>query len=96
MDQALEAISSIINDLGENTLDFDRHVRQIQTAASSEGMETEVLSTMELISTFYAVPDDVWLPLIAAKESSVDKKTASGLIELLTLYEKAEADYLSA
>ncbi|KAG7088223.1 hypothetical protein E1B28_012240 [Marasmius oreades] len=39
--------------------------------------------------------DEVWLPLIDAKEKSSDMNSAQDMLELLALYERAEGDYLS-
>jgi hypothetical protein len=59
-----------------------------------EGSESEVLSALEMLANVYAAEDDIWLPLIKAKETTADLSTANGARELLTLYSRAEMDYL--
>jgi hypothetical protein len=92
--QALDALSNAINALAEKPLDFDYHVHHIRLAESLPEMEAEVTLAREMMSQFLAVGDDVWLPLLHHKERSVDLETEAGVTELLTLYERAEADYL--
>lgn len=92
--QTLDALSNVINTLVENPFDFPSHVRHIRLAGSLPGMETELAAAREMMAQFLAVGDDVWLPLLDQKESSVDLETEAGVTELLALYERAEADYL--
>ncbi|PFH53912.1 hypothetical protein AMATHDRAFT_186548 [Amanita thiersii Skay4041] len=58
-------------------------------------MESEVHNAMAMLPEFLAAGEDVWLYLISAKEAQVDLNTPNGVEELLALYERAEADYLS-
>jgi hypothetical protein len=92
--QALDALSNAINALVEKPFDFDYHVQHIRLAESLPGMEAEVTAAREMMSQFLAVGDDVWLPFLDHKERSADLETEAGVTELLTLYERAEADYL--
>jgi hypothetical protein len=59
-------------------------------------MEAEAQSAMEMMTQLVAAGDEVWLPLLNAKEESVDLETECGAEELLELYSRAEADYLCA
>lgn len=92
--QSLDALSNAMNSLEAKPLDFDYHVQHIRLAESLPGMEAHATVAREMMSQFLAVGDDVWLPLLDHKESSVDLETETGVTELLTLYERAEADYL--
>jgi hypothetical protein len=92
--QALDTLSNVINALVEKPLDFASHVQHIRLAESLPGMDEEVTAAREMMSQFLAVGDDVWLPLLEHKEISVDLETEAEVTELLTLYERAEADYL--
>ena len=92
--QSLDALSDAINALSEKPLDFDCHVQHIRLAESLPGMDAEVTLAREMMSQFLAVGDDVWLPLLEHKARSVNLETEAGVTELLTLYERAEEDYL--
>ncbi|KAF8158295.1 hypothetical protein B0H34DRAFT_708196 [Crassisporium funariophilum] len=92
---ALESLSNILNEVAENPLDVSIHARHIKLAQSLEGMEAEAVSAMEMMTDFVAAGDEVWLPLINAKEKALDLETEGGVEELLELYAHAEADYMS-
>jgi len=92
--QALDALANFMNDLAENPFDIPTHLQHIRLAESFPGMEAEAMSAREMMSQFLAVGEDIWLPLLDAKESSLDLETEEGVSELLALYERAEADYL--
>ncbi|KAL0576045.1 Splicing factor [Marasmius crinis-equi] len=94
-EQALEAFANILNILSEKPYDFSSHLQHIRIASSLEGMETEAKAALETFTSFYAAGDEVWIPLIEAKESTTDMNSAQGVSELLALYEQAEGDYLS-
>lgn len=96
MDEAnsLEAFSNILSEVAENPYDANVHAQHIRIAQFLDGMESEVTSAREMMTQFLAAGDDVWLPLLAAKENTVDLETAEGVEELLTLYARAESDYL--
>jgi len=92
--QALEAYANILNQIAEDSYNVSLHAQHIRLAQSLQGMDAEAQSALEMMSEFLAAGDDVWLPLIQAKESSVDLQSPDGVDELLTLYNRAEADYL--
>ncbi|KAJ3800908.1 hypothetical protein GGU11DRAFT_676191 [Lentinula aff. detonsa] len=91
----LDALAGILEQLVENPRDFSLHVQHIRLAKSLEGMESEVISALEMLTNCFAIGDEVWLELIDIKESSVNLDTVNGVEELLALYQRAEADYLS-
>ncbi|CAA7261390.1 unnamed protein product [Cyclocybe aegerita] len=92
---SLDALANILNDLAEKPYDVSVHTRHIQLAQSFEGLEAEALSAREMMTQLLAAGNDVWLPLLEAKEQTVNLDTADGVQELLSLYARAEADYLS-
>jgi hypothetical protein len=96
MDEAnpLEAFSNILSEVAENPYDVNVHTQHIRVAQSLDDMESEVTSAREMMTQFLAAGDDVWLPLLTAKENTVDLETAEGVEELLALYARAESDYL--
>ena len=92
--QGLDAIANAINALVENPFHFPSHLQHIRLAQSLPGMDPELTSAREMMAQFLAVGDDIWLPLLDNKQKSVDLETEAGVMELLALYERAEADYL--
>ncbi|KAG6918338.1 hypothetical protein DXG01_015197 [Tephrocybe rancida] len=93
--QSLDALAKVLNDLSERPYDLNLHKQHVQLARSLEGMEAEATSACEMLVDFLAAGDQVWNTLIEAKESSVDLETAEGVDELLSVYSRAESDYLS-
>ncbi|KAF5382630.1 hypothetical protein D9615_003010 [Tricholomella constricta] len=93
--QSLEALTKVLNDLSESPYDISLHIQHIRLAQSLEGMEAQLKSAMEMLSDFLAAGKDVWSVLIEEKEKAVGLETAEGVEELLALYFRAEADYLS-
>ena len=94
--QSLDTLATIINDLAERPHDIVLHANNIKLTKSIQGMEPELQTAMEMLSEFLAAGEDVWLYLVGKKEHSVNLDTAEGVAELLTCYERAEADYLCA
>lgn len=94
--QSLDTLATIINDLAQRPHDILLHANNIKLTHSIQGMESELHTAMEMFTEFLAAGEDVWLYLVAKKEGSVDLDTADGVAELLTCYERAEADYLCA
>ncbi|KAF5315056.1 hypothetical protein D9619_007334 [Psilocybe cf. subviscida] len=90
-----DGLAALDLEVAENPYDANVHAQHIRIAQSLDGMESEVTSAREMMTQFLAAGDDVWLPLLAAKENTVDLETAEGVEELLTLYARAESDYLS-
>ncbi|TFY81135.1 hypothetical protein EWM64_g2871 [Hericium alpestre] len=91
---ALEALSNVLTALAENTYDFSLHVQHINLATAA-GLEDQVQDAREMMTKYWASPEDVWLPLIEAKEKALDLNTPEGIQQILDLYERAETDYLS-
>lgn len=95
MDDSLNALSNILSQIAEQPYNVTLHLQHIHLAQSNPGLDTELKSAMEMMTEFLAAdPEHVWLPLVKQKEFSVDLETASGVEELLALYERAEKDYL--
>lgn len=95
MDKALNALSNVLSQIAEDPHNMALHLQHIQLAQSVPGLDAELKSAIEMMSEFLAAdPERVWLPLIKQREESLDLDTASGIEELLTLYERAERDYL--
>jgi hypothetical protein len=92
--QALEAYANILDQISEDPYNASLHAQHIRLAQSLQGMDAEAQTALEMMSEFLAAGDDVWLPLIQAKESAVNLQSPDGVDELLTLYDRAEADYL--
>ncbi|EPQ51022.1 hypothetical protein GLOTRDRAFT_66218 [Gloeophyllum trabeum ATCC 11539] len=90
----LEALSNLLTRLSSNPYDLSLHIQHVRLA-SATGMDEQVNEAREMFANFYAVPDEIWVPLIEAKEKAVDLATAEGVKEILELYERAEGDYLS-
>ncbi|KAF4617844.1 hypothetical protein D9613_006080 [Agrocybe pediades] len=93
--ESLDALANALSNVAEKPHDVTAHIQHIQVARALEGLETEVQSALEMMTQMMAAGDDVWLPLIEAKEKVVDMETEEGVNELLSLYDRAEHDYLS-
>jgi hypothetical protein len=94
--KSLDVLANVMNELAEKPFDVAIHLQHIRLAESLPGMEAEATSAREMMSGLLAVGDDVWLPLLDAKEKSVNLETEDGLVNLFALYDRAEADYLCA
>ena len=94
--QSLDALANLLNELAENPYDVNLHVKHIRLAQSLEHLQTQVLPAYEMFVTYLAAGEDVWLPLIDAKQTGLDSHSLSkeGLEEVLRLYDSAEQDYL--
>ncbi|KXN88177.1 hypothetical protein AN958_07636 [Leucoagaricus sp. SymC.cos] len=96
MDDSLNALSNILSAIAEQPHNVSLHAQHIQIAQSDPALNSELKSAMEMMTEFLAAdPEHVWIPLLDQKEHAVDLDTASGVEELLALYERAEKDYLS-
>ncbi|KAK7048174.1 ATP-dependent DNA helicase PIF1 [Favolaschia claudopus] len=93
--QSLDALSNILTQLETKPFDLSLHAAHIRLTQSLEGLQPDALAAMEMMSSFYAVGEDLWLALIQAKENAVHVNTANGVEELLALYRRAEEDYFS-
>ncbi|KAK2465199.1 hypothetical protein APHAL10511_002553 [Amanita phalloides] len=93
--ESLDVLANIINELSEKPYDIALHAKHIKFSQTLDGMESEVQTAMEMLPEFLAAGEDVWLYLLEKREESVDLNTATGVNDLLALYNRAEADYLS-
>ncbi|KAF8120579.1 hypothetical protein EV363DRAFT_1474306, partial [Boletus edulis] len=91
---ALDALANLLTELSVNSFDINLHVQHINLARTLD-MEPQVLVAQEMAASYLAVGDDVWLPLIEAKNSSANLENPADVLELSELYTRAEADYLS-
>ncbi|GAW06502.1 rna-binding protein prp24 [Lentinula edodes] len=94
---SLDALAGLLEQLADNPRDFSVHVQHIRLAKSLEGLEAEAASAsaLEMFTNCFAAGDEVWLELLDIKERSVNLDTVNGIEEILALYQRAEADYLS-
>ncbi|KAI9568595.1 hypothetical protein HD554DRAFT_2099306 [Boletus coccyginus] len=90
----LDALANLLTELSVNPFDIHLHVQHINLARSLD-MEPQVFVAQEMAASYLAVGDDVWLSLIEAKMSSVNLENPADVLEVLELYARAEADYLS-
>lgn len=90
MDDAsnLEALANMLTELSQNPYDISLHAEHIRLSKLAND-DVQLQSALELATNYLAAIDDVWIPLIEAKQRVVEDAT-----ELLALYEKAESDYL--
>ncbi|KAJ3867729.1 hypothetical protein EV359DRAFT_61240 [Lentinula novae-zelandiae] len=94
---SLDALAGLLEQLADNPRDFSVHIQHITLAKSLEGLEAEAasVSALEMFTNCFAAGDEVWLELLDIKERSVNLDTVNGIEEILALYQRAEADYLS-
>lgn len=92
---ALEALANTLTLLTENPYDISLHAQNVRLARATE-MEDQLEAALDMVKTFWAAGDYVWIPLIDIKTKSLDLQTVNGLKEVLRLYERAEEDYLCA
>lgn len=90
---AVEALSKLLEAISENPYDLSLHVQHIRLAQES-GDEEQAHAAREMFAGFWAVGDDVWLPLLDAKERHEDVDTPEGMQAVLAHYRRAEEDYL--
>ncbi|KAL0960935.1 hypothetical protein HGRIS_005940 [Hohenbuehelia grisea] len=93
--QSLDALANLLTEISQKPYDVALHAQHIRLADSAEELQAEALAAREMMTTFLAAGDDVWRPLIDAKNASVDLETEEGVQELLAVYDRAEEDYLS-
>ncbi|CAL1712564.1 unnamed protein product [Somion occarium] len=91
---ALDALSSILTKLTENPYEIANHAEHVRVAQAT-GLQDQVEAALEMVTGFWAAGDYVWLPLIEKKLKEADLDSAEGLLDVLGLFERAEADYLS-
>ncbi|CAE6434398.1 unnamed protein product [Rhizoctonia solani] len=91
----LEQLSSVLTSLQENPYDLTKHYEHIRLASSLPGMEEQAVSAREMMVETWAASEDVWLPLLDQKLSTIGSLTIEGFNEMTKWFEKAEADYFS-
>ncbi|KIP09711.1 hypothetical protein PHLGIDRAFT_22785 [Phlebiopsis gigantea 11061_1 CR5-6] len=96
MDQAnaLEALVGAITLLNDNPYDIALHAQHVRLARET-GMDDQLESALDMVTTFYASGDHIWLPLVELKIKGTDVGTTQGIKDVLAMFERAEADYLS-
>lgn len=93
--KSLDALSNILDSLSQNPFDISLHVQHINLAQTLESSDpTHLHAAREMLVAQFPATDDVWMLLIKSKEESVDLNDAEGILDLVELYSKAEADYL--
>ncbi|KAH0831905.1 hypothetical protein J3R83DRAFT_12788 [Lanmaoa asiatica] len=90
----LDALVNLLTELSVSPFDINLHVQHINLARSLD-MDVEVIAAQEMAASYLAVGDEVWLPLIEAKMSPAVLENPAGVLEVLEVYARAEADYLS-
>lgn len=95
MDQAnaLEALVGAITLLNDNPYDIALHAQHVRLARET-GMDDQLESALDMVTTFYASGDHIWLPLVELKIKGTDVGTTQGIKDVLAMFERAEADYL--
>ncbi|KAF8707756.1 RNA recognition motif, partial [Rhizoctonia solani] len=91
----LEQLSSVLTELQENPYDLAKHYEHIRLASSLPGMEEQAISAREMMIETWAASEDVWLPLLDHKIAAAGNLTTEAFNEIITWFEKAEADYFS-
>jgi squamous cell carcinoma antigen recognized by T-cells 3 len=94
--QSLDALANLLTELAEKPYDTTLHAQHIRLAQSTDGLESQVHAAREMYTNCLAAEEDIWVPLLNEKETSVSLNTKEGLEELLALYSRAESDYLCA
>lgn len=90
---ALEALANVLEKLTANPYDLAAHAENVRIAKAT-GMQDQVEAALDMVTTFWAAGEDIWLPLIESKMNTEDLATVEGLQSILTLFERAERDYL--
>ena len=90
---ALEALANALTLLTDNPYDLSLHAQHVRLARET-GMEDQLEAALDMVTTFWAAGDYVWLPLLEIKMKGADLDTAEGTTAVLALFERAEGDYL--
>ncbi|KAJ7712459.1 hypothetical protein B0H16DRAFT_1261350, partial [Mycena metata] len=59
--QSLDALANVLEELERKPLDLALHATHIRLTQSLEGMQEEAVSAMELMTSFFAAGEEVWL-----------------------------------
>ncbi|PPR05354.1 hypothetical protein CVT24_007968 [Panaeolus cyanescens] len=92
--QSLDNLGNILEELSDKPLDPTVHARYIKHVQSVPEMQSELSQAREMMVQLLAAPDQVWLPLLKAAEEQ-DLETPEAAESLLSMYKRAESDYLS-
>ena len=93
--KSLDALATILSSLALSPFDISLHAQHIRLAQSIYSFDPSHLSAArEMLTTHFPAGDDVWMPLIKEKEQSVDLNQTVGILDMLELFSRAEADYL--
>ncbi|KAI0755299.1 RNA-binding protein Prp24 [Daedaleopsis nitida] len=93
-EDALEAISGILERLLDNPYDMSLHAEHIRIARTT-GMDDQVESALDMLTSFWAAGEDVWLPRIQLKIATANLEASEDLQGIHDLFTRAEQDYLS-
>lgn len=93
--RALDALSTLLESLSQAPFEVALHAKHINLAHTLKSFDPSHLdAAREMFTTHFPAGDEVWMPLIQEKEERVDLSQAEGILDILELYAKAEADYL--
>lgn len=93
--ESLDVLSSSLNALSQNSYDISLHAQHICAAQKLHSLDpTHLDAAREMFIAHFPATDDIWLPLLTAKEESVNLSDLEGILDVMELYTKAEADYL--
>ena len=90
---ALEALSNTLTLLTEDPYDITLHAQHVRLARAS-GMEDQLESALDMVTSFWAAGSYVWLPVLDVKMKGLDLDKAEDVQTLFALFERAEEDYL--
>jgi squamous cell carcinoma antigen recognized by T-cells 3 len=95
--ETLDALGVLVGELEQNHYDINLHIKHIRLAQSNDALQSELRSAYETFTTYLAAGDEVWVPLIEAKQLEVNwdsEELRETLEGVLKLFERAEEDYL--
>ncbi|GJE88539.1 RNA-binding protein Prp24 [Phanerochaete sordida] len=92
--ETLDALVNTLALLSENQYDLSLHAQHVRLARET-GLEEQIKDALEMVTTFWAAGDYVWLPLLDIKIKGANLDTAEDVNAVLSLFELAEADYMS-
>ncbi|KAG9123420.1 Splicing factor, partial [Ceratobasidium sp. 392] len=100
----LEELSSVLTTLQSNPYDLAKQYEHIRLAGSLPGLEEQVVTAREMMVETWAASEGwlyfitarhVWLPIIDHKIASSGGLTLESFSQIISVFERAEADYLS-
>ncbi|PSR71958.1 hypothetical protein PHLCEN_2v12168 [Hermanssonia centrifuga] len=91
---AFEALADTLTLLTENPHDISLHAQHVRLARET-GMKDQLEAALDMVTTFWAAGDYVWIPLIDIRIEDADLEDSEGINEVLALFQRAEEDYLS-